>query len=105
MEKKRMGTFTMGVCLLLFGVLFLLHIFIRAVDYFVIFHFWPVIFILLGGEILYYSARGNGGHMKYDYAAIILLMLLAVFAMGMAGMDLLFEHIPEDYFCEMIHRM
>lgn len=97
MEKRRMGTFTMGVCLLVFGVLFLVHIFANTINYLLIFHLWPLIFILLGGEILYYSLRGGDGHMKYDYAAIILLMLLAFFAMGMAGMDLFFEHAPAEW--------
>lgn len=97
MEHRRMGTFTMGVCLLIFGVLFLLHIFLSTMDYLMIFHLWPVIFILLGGEILYYSVRGKDCNMKYDYAAIILLLLLAFFAMGMAGFDLLLEHAPENW--------
>ena len=97
MEKRRMGTFTMGVCLFVFGVLFLAHTFIKTINYVLIFHLWPVIFILLGGEILYYTLRGGDNHMKYDYAAIILLMLLAFFAMGMAGLDLLFEHAPAEW--------
>lgn len=97
MQQRRMGTFTMGICLLVFGVLFLAHTFVKTINYGLIFHLWPFIFILLGGEILYYSVKGKDSQMKYDFAAIILLMLLAVFAMGMAGMDLLFEHIPADY--------
>lgn len=97
MEKRRMGTFTMGVCLLLFGVLFLVHTFTKTINYVLIFHLWPLIFILLGGEILYFSLRGGDTQMKYDYAAVILLMLLAFFAMGMAGMDLLFEHAPAEW--------
>lgn len=97
MEKRRMGTFTMGICLLVFGILFLVHTFAKTINYVLIFHLWPVIFILLGGEILYYSLRAGDQHMKYDYAAIILLMLLAFFAMGMAGIDLLFEHAPADW--------
>lgn len=100
MEKRRMGTFTMGVCLLLFGVLFLVHIFTKTINYVLIFHLWPLIFILLGGEILYFSLRGGDTQMKYDYAAVILLMLLAFFAMGMAGMDLLFEHAPAEWWIQ-----
>lgn len=100
MEKRRMGTFTMGVCLLLFGVLFLVHTFTKTINYVLIFHLWPLIFILLGGEILYFSLRGGDTQMKYDYAAVILLMLLAFFAMGMAGMDLLFEHAPAEWWIQ-----
>ena len=100
MEKRRMGTFTMGVCLLLFGVLFLQQTFTKTINYVLIFHLWPLIFILLGGEILYFSLRGGDTQMKYDYAAVILLMLLAFFAMGMAGMDLLFEHAPAEWWIQ-----
>lgn len=95
MEGRRIGTFTMGLCLLIFGILFLVHLFIPTLDYLLIFHLWPVIFILLGVEILYYSLRGGDKLMRYDIAAVILIIVLAIFAMGMAGMDLLLEHMPE----------
>lgn len=100
MEKRRMGTFTLGVCLLVFGILFMIHLFVKVVDYQLIFHLWPIIFIFLGGEVLYYAIRGADQKMKYDYAAVFLIIILAIFAMGMAGMDLVFEHIPADHWIE-----
>ena len=39
MRERRIGTITMGVCLVVFGVLFLVHIFGGFLNYELIFHF------------------------------------------------------------------
>lgn len=98
MESRRVGTFTLGICLVIFGFLFLCHLFFPAIDYLFIFHLWPVIFILLGGEILVYSLKAPEGHYRYDFAAILIILLLTLFAMGMAGVDWLMINIPEERF-------
>ena len=53
MRERRIGTITMGVCLVVFGVLFLVHIFGGFLNYELIFHLWPLILIGLGMEILF----------------------------------------------------
>lgn len=95
MESRRIGTFTLGVCLLLFGILFLLHIFLPGLNYLLIFRLWPLVFILLGCELLLASRKASG-QFKYDFAAVVLLLLLLLFAMGMAGFDYLLTHFPEE---------
>lgn len=95
MEQRRVGTFTLGVSLVLFGVLFVFHIFWNNLNYLLIFHFWPVIFILLGAEILFYAVKSPDKHYRYDFAAILIIFLLVCFAMGMAGMDWMMENIPD----------
>ena len=55
MRERRIGTITMGVCLVVFGVLFLVHIFGGFLNYELIFHLWPLILIGLGMEILFYT--------------------------------------------------
>lgn len=96
MEERRVGTFTLGICLVVFGVLFLLHLFLKTIDYLFIFHLWPVILILLGAEILIYSIKAPEKHYRYDFAAVLIILLLVCFAMGMAGMDWMLEHVPKD---------
>lgn len=95
MEQRRVGTFTLGVSLVLFGVLFICHIFWSSLNYLLIFHFWPVLFILLGVEILFYAVKAPDKHYRYDFAAILIIFLLVCFAMGMAGMDWMMENIPD----------
>lgn len=97
MRERRVGTFTLGVVLMVFGVLFLLQMFISALNYYFIFALWPVIFIMLGGEVIYYALHQKQIAYKYDFAAIIIIMMLVVFAMCMAGADWVYQHTPEKY--------
>lgn len=101
MEQKkiirthRVGTVTFGAMLIIFGILFLLHTFIPAMDYALIFRFWPFIFIFLGIEVLagnYKAAKWEKDEERilqfvYDKAAILLIICLAFFAMIMAAVD------------------
>lgn len=97
MEQRRVGTFTLGICLVVFGVLFLLHLFINNIDYLLIFHLWPVVLILLGGEILFYAVKSPDKHYRYDFAAVLIIFLLVCFAMGMAGVDWIITNAPKDW--------
>jgi hypothetical protein len=80
--------------LLLFGVLFLIHVFWPGLDYEVIFRCWPCIFILLGLEVLVgnhkaagMAEEGQQVQFVYDKAAILLLICMTFFAMVMAVAD------------------
>ena len=100
MEEKRtirthrVGTVTFGLILVVMGALFLLRMIFPALDYELIFRLWPLIFISLGIVVLASSRRAEE-KLVYDGAAIFLLILLVLFAMGMAGMDLAFTHAEE----------
>lgn len=83
---RRIGTVTAGTMLILYGILFLVHSFLPVVDYRMIFNFWPVIFILLGTEILFGIGK-EGTEFKYDGGAVFLILVMTFFAMGMAGAD------------------
>lgn len=87
MRQRRVGAITLGGVLILYGVLFLLHMFIEEISYCLIFRMWPVVFLVLGIEVLASAVRFKDMQFKYDYAAIIIICILLLFAMGMAGMD------------------
>ena len=53
MKERRVGTFTFGISLILFGVLFLIKTIFKSFNYAFIFHMWPIMLIMLGGEIIY----------------------------------------------------
>ncbi len=97
MKERRVGTFTLGIVLLVFGVLFLLRIFFNTMQYYYIFMLWPVIFILLGGEVIYYALHQKQVQYKYDFAAILIIMMLVVFALCMASADWIYQHYPQKY--------
>lgn len=95
-EKKtirvhRVGSITFGCVLVLFGVLCLLHGFLPALTYEIIFHLWPCVLILLGIEVLISSARGTTKFV-YDKAAVVLLFLVTFFVMCLASVDFAMEH-------------
>lgn len=95
MRERRVGTFTLGIVLLVYGILFLLHTFIKGLKYYYIFTLWPVIFILLGCEVLYYALHQDKTGYKYDFAAVVVMMMLVIFAMCMAGADWLYQNYPD----------
>lgn len=86
---RRVGSVTFGITLVCYGILFLIHIFIPTLRYHMIFRCWPVIFILLGGEILVENRKCNTQEWKmvYDFAAILMLGIMMLFAMIMAVFD------------------
>lgn len=96
MREHKVGTFTLGCMLVVFGILFLLHTFGEVVSYTLIFHCWPVILISLGIEILF-SVYGRKQLIRYDKGAIVLLMVLTLFSMGMAVADQAYTYAARYY--------
>lgn len=88
-RTRRVGSVTLGITMVCFGILFLIHIFWPALPYTVIFQCWPVVFIVLGLEILFGNRREkeSGTQYVYDFAAILMLILMLLFAMIMAAAD------------------
>ncbi len=104
----RVGTVTFGCILILFGILFLAHIFVPWLHYEYVLRLWPLVFIFLGVEVLVGNHRvskmkadaaqwkaegadgegGDGIRFVYDKTAIFLTMCLLFFAMVMAAVDL-----------------
>lgn len=92
----RVGSVTFGLTLVTTGLLFLANLFFPAFDYLTIYRFWPVILILLGIEVLFGSRQKNvevldeegkvvqQSKVVYDVPAILLMIVLTVFAMCMA---------------------
>ena len=84
-RTHRVGTITTGLSLIAFGVLFVLHLFMNAISYEMIFRLWPVILIGLGVEVLLSNFIKD--KIIYDKAAIFLLIVMTFFAMCMAYAD------------------
>ncbi len=97
MEKKsrmhRVGSITAGISMIVYGVLFLFHLFTRLISYEMIFRLWPLMIVGLGVEIL--LSNRSEDKFVYDKAAIFLQILMTLFALCMAGADVLItECIP-----------
>lgn len=90
MKTRRIGTLTLGGGLVVFGCLFLVHIFFNSISYLWIFRLWPVLLISLGVEMLWGNIQTEN-QWKLDAGAIVLLFLLTGFAMAMAAADFLLQ--------------
>lgn len=98
-RTRRVGSFTCGLMLVLYGILFLVHIVQPKLDYSIIFELWPLILIFLGVEILVSSTNKNQEKRKfvYDFWAVILVFVVAFFAMIMSVMNYCYETYDNAY--------
>ncbi len=90
---RRVGSVTFGLMLICYGVMFLVHIFVPNMTYSVIFRCWPLVFILLGVEILAENrgCKTDRDKIVYDFPAVLMLGIMLLFAMCMAVMDYAME--------------
>lgn len=95
MRQRRIGTITLGVSLVLFGILFMIRIFGRSTKLYIDF-LCGRCFGCTRLEILYYSCLAPEKAGAYDFAAIIILIMIVFFAMCMAGFDMVLTNMPKD---------
>lgn len=91
MRTHKVGTLTLGLMLIVFGVLFLIHLFTGFLSYNLIFNLWPVVFLSLGAEVLFSALPKTREKFSFDVASIVLLLVLMLFAMAMAGVDTAYQ--------------
>ncbi len=88
MRVHRVGSITCGILMVFFGILFMVHMFYPALSLEIIMKLWPLILISLGCEMIGANIRkGEEEALKYDRGAIILVFLLACFAVGMGVLE------------------
>ena len=90
MATRRIGSVTLGGSLVVFGILFLMHTFWDCLSYGLILRFWPLLLISLGAETLL-SLRQSETKWVYDKGAIVMMILLGLFAMMMAAAQFTLE--------------
>ena len=72
---RRIGTLTMGVTLILVGII-LLVFFFKRFDLFSLMRFSPVLLILLGIEIIWQYSRHHGEELRYDFWGTLFCLLV-----------------------------
>ena len=82
-RQRRAGTFTLGLALVVFGLLLLASMFLPQVDWRWLAWFAPMVFISLGIEVLI-AARGDC-KVRYDWAGMILTALLICVALSLSA--------------------
>lgn len=97
LKRRRVGTLTAGITLIVFGLLFLGRIVIPTLDYTFIMSLWPLVLLFLGIEVIISYGVNKEEKMQYDGAAIVLVIFMALFAMVMGGAEFVMEHTEEGF--------
>ena len=95
-REHRVGAFTFGSVLVVYGVLYLIKIFLGGLSYSFLFHLWPIIFIMLGCEILF-SLVDKGAKIKIDYASVILMFILVGVSIVLGCFDYFMSVYPMNF--------
>ncbi len=85
-KTHRVGTLTAGLTLVLLGAAFMFYTFLpdlRILE--IALRLWPLVLILLGGEMLFLSFKKEPGAVKIDFASVILMLRVVAFAFGCEG--------------------
>jgi len=94
-KGRRVGTFTTGIVLVIFGIMFLLRLINPNINYLLIASMWPLVLIILGIEIIISYLINKEEIMRYDFGAIILIIIISFFAMSMGCMEYIITHMPQ----------
>ena len=98
---RRVGTFTLGVCLVMVGVLALIALFNPHFDFLLVAKCSPLILILLGIEVLIAYIKNDGEKIKYDFLSGIVCLLLIFASFGIACAVPFLQYFgPERYVAE-----
>lgn len=78
MQKRRVGTISMAIVLIAFGILIFISQISKMSAVELGIKFWPVILFLIGGEILWYSYKykDEDVSIKYDILSIFVVLLI-----------------------------
>ncbi len=90
LRTHRVGSVTLGLMLVIFGIVFLARLFVPSLTYDAIWHLWPCTLISLGIEVLVSTFRAEKS--RYDGWGILLIFLITIFTMGMAGMENMYSY-------------
>ncbi|QAT40614.1 DUF5668 domain-containing protein [Clostridium sp. JN-9] len=94
-KGRQVGTFTAGIVLIMFGILFLLRLSFPNISISMIVSLWPLILVFLGIEIIAAYVINKEEKIRYDTGAITLIIILSFFAMGMAGAEFVINHLTQ----------
>lgn len=96
---RRVGSLTLGVCLIASGVLFLCYFFLPGFNWQLAVKIAPAAgLILLGCEVLYFAAKPQ--RWKYDFLSVLLCLVLMTACFGAGCLMMAFDAYtrePEEY--------
>lgn len=92
---RRVGSLTLGVCLIAAGVFFLCFYFVPNFNSELVLRIAPAAGLcLLGGEVLFFAARPK--RWKYDFLSVFICLVLMVCCFGMSFLPVLVDRFGPD---------
>ena len=92
---RRVGSFTLGVCLIAAGAFFLCYHFVPGFDWQLALKIVPAAgLVMLGGEVLFFAARP--GHWKYDFWSVLICLVLMGGCFGLSLLPVVWEEIGPE---------
>lgn len=92
---RRVGSFTLGVCLIATGIFFLLAYFVPGVDWKLTLKIAPAAgLILLGGEVLFFAARP--GRWKYDFWSVLICLVLMAGCFALSLLPVVWDELGPE---------
>ena len=92
---RRVGSFTLGVCLIAAGIFFLLTYFVPGFPTQPVLRIVPAAgLVMLGGEVLFFAARP--GHWKYDFWSVLICLVLMGGCFGLSLLPVVWEKIGPE---------
>jgi len=84
--RKRVGTLTLGLCLVYIGVVLILSLFINLNVVILLLRLFPAVLIFLGLEVLFFSLTNKSEEkLKYDGVSVFLILLFTFGAVCVAA--------------------
>ena len=92
---RRVGSITLGICLITAGIFFLAYHFLPNFDVPLVLKIVPAAgLVLLGCEVLYYATKPQRG--KYDFVSVFVCLVLMACCFGLTLLPLVWEQIDPD---------
>lgn len=92
---RRVGSFTLGVCLIAAGIFFLLTYFVPGFPTQPVLRIVPAAgLVMLGGEVLFFAARP--GRWKYDFWSVLICLVLMGGCFGLSLLPVVWEEIGPE---------
>lgn len=92
---RRVGSFTLGVCLIAAGIFFLLTYFVPGFPTQPVLRIVPAAgLVMLGGEVLFFAARP--GRWKYDFWSVLICLVLMAGCFGLSLLPVVWEEISPE---------
>lgn len=97
LETRRVGRTTFGFTFIVVGIAIILQLFIKQDVFKYVMLMWPVVLILFGIEVLYYSHKKNI-NIKYDVVGILLTFVIIICGTIFSAINLGVTKIAESEF-------